>query len=69
MHGLTILGIARIADGQATVVVDGLQCKVMYNITAEGRMSTSQAFEGFELTNATTIPCAGKYNMYLYMFM
>ena len=49
-------------NGQAEVTVTGLRCAVRYNIIAEGRMSASQAFEGFEFTSGTTtIPCAGKH--------
>ncbi|XP_065912387.1 receptor-type tyrosine-protein phosphatase S-like isoform X2 [Dysidea avara] len=47
-----------VRDGQAEVIVTGLQCGVRYNITAEGRMSTSQAFVGFAFASTTTLPCA-----------
>ena len=50
----------RVMDGHAEVMFGGLQCGVMYNITAEGKISTSQTFEGFGLTNITTLPCTGK---------
>ena len=46
-------------NGQAELTVTGLQCGVMYTVTAEGRMSA--AFEGFELFSNTTIPCVGKF--------
>ena len=54
-----------VRDGQAEVIVTGLQCGVRYNITAEGRMSTSQAFVGFAFASTTTLPCAGK----IYVFV
>ena len=39
IHQLVILGVAAITEGMATVVINDLQCGVIYNIIAEGMLN------------------------------
>jgi len=56
-------------NGQADVTVTDLRCEVRYNVTARGRLSTTEELEAFGLINSTTIRCSGKHVLYVFKLL